>query len=98
MPHELNIGNRPGLHPGRHWRKNLEEVGDKMLDAIDLAADQGQKTWLLSAEGERIAAIVPVDVAEEDDRRTAGVLQTPVRQHDLEVAARAGLLSRKRVQ
>jgi hypothetical protein len=32
-------------------------------DAIDLASDQDQMTWLTD-HGKRIAAIVPVDVAE----------------------------------
>jgi hypothetical protein len=36
---------------------------DELLDAIDLASDQDQMTWLLS-DGKRIAAIVPVSEAE----------------------------------
>jgi hypothetical protein len=35
----------------------------ELVDAIDLASDQGRKTWLMY-DGKRIAAIVPVDVAE----------------------------------
>ncbi len=36
---------------------------DGLADAIDLASDQDGITWLLY-KGKRVAAIVPVDVAE----------------------------------
>jgi hypothetical protein len=35
-----------------------------LMDAIDLASDQDQMTWLIDGEGKRIAAIVPVESAE----------------------------------
>ena len=37
-----------------------------LADAIDLASDQGEITWL-TEKGKRVAAIVPVDVAEHGD-------------------------------
>jgi hypothetical protein len=40
-----------------------QEDIDKINDAIDLASDQDQMTWL-TENGKRIAAIVPVEVAE----------------------------------
>lgn len=43
--------------------KDMAVAADELMDAIDLASDQGQVTWVLS-DGKRIAAIVPVDVAE----------------------------------
>jgi hypothetical protein len=39
---------------------------DRLRDAIDLASDQDRMTWLTSG-GKRVAAIVPVDVAERGD-------------------------------
>lgn len=41
---------------------------EKLLDAIDLASDQDTVTWLTES-GRRVAAIVPVDVAESDPVR-----------------------------
>lgn len=38
---------------------------EELLDAIDGASDQNRTTFIL-ADGKRIAAIVPVDVAEHD--------------------------------
>jgi hypothetical protein len=39
------------------------ETEDGLQDAIDLASDQDEGTWL-TQDGKRIAAIVPVDMAE----------------------------------
>ena len=57
--------------------KDFAVVADELMDAIDLASDQDQMTWLVS-DGKRIAAIVPVDVAEAHERDIADVLATPV--------------------
>ena len=43
--------------------KDFAVVADELMDAIDLASDQDQMTWLVS-DGRRVAAIVPVDQAE----------------------------------
>jgi hypothetical protein len=37
--------------------------------ALDLAADQGERVWIVNEQGKRIAALVPVDEAEESERR-----------------------------
>jgi hypothetical protein len=56
---ELEISHLASVRTG-----HLDGVGEqRLLDAIDLASDQNQGTWLLD-HGRRIAAIVPVDVAE----------------------------------
>lgn len=66
-----------------------------LVDAIDNASDRDTATWLTD-KGKRIAAIVPVDVAEHDERMIADVLATefgpgePVRYPDVRVK-RAGL-------
>jgi hypothetical protein len=57
---------------------DLNEVGGRVLDAIDSASDQGKTTYLRGANGKRIAAIVPVDVAEEHDQQIAEILATPL--------------------
>lgn len=56
---------------------SLEAVGDNLLDAIELVAAHDQKVWLLDATGKRIAAIVPVEKAERDERWLEGVLRSP---------------------
>lgn len=43
-----------------------EKLLEDLIDAVDLASDQDQATWLTS-DGKRIAAIVPVDMAEYAD-------------------------------
>jgi hypothetical protein len=45
------------------YRMAGEAYWDAVADAIDLASDQDTTTWLTD-NGKRIAAIVPVDVAE----------------------------------
>lgn len=54
MTNELEI--HGGLATSEWFQANVQ-------DAIDLASDQDQMTWLVS-NGKRIAAIVPVDQAE----------------------------------
>ena len=44
--------------------------------AIDLASDQDRLTWLTS-QGKRVAAIVPVEVAEAHERMINDVLSAP---------------------
>jgi len=44
------------------------ECRQELADAIDLASDQGQHTWLTDGDGKRIAAIVPADVAEREEQ------------------------------
>lgn len=51
---------------------------EKLYDAIDAASGQDRITWLLNDEGRRVAAIVPVDVAEAHEAMLARVLSTPV--------------------
>ena len=45
----------------------LDEVGEKLLDAIDLASDQNGRMWI-TADGRRIARIVTVDDGETLDK------------------------------
>lgn len=55
-----------------------ENGWDELQDAADLASDQDQLTWIVRG-GRRIAAIVPVDVAEYHEQLVASAL--PVIQH-----------------
>jgi hypothetical protein len=55
---ELDIG--PAAFPRDSWKN---DVADAFMDAIDLASDQDTVTWL-TEDGKRVAAIVPVDMAE----------------------------------
>ncbi len=68
-----------------HAIKDRSRLGDRrekllenLEDAIDRASDQDGITWLTS-RGKRIAAIVPVDVAEHHLADMREVLSTPVR-------------------
>lgn len=45
---------------------STEDLHYEIVSAIDLASDQNQATWL-TEDGKRIAAIVPVDMAEYAD-------------------------------
>lgn len=56
-------------------RQEAESLHDDLLDAVDLASDQDTITWLTD-NGRRIAAIVPVDVAETHEAWMANVLAT----------------------
>jgi hypothetical protein len=47
-----------------------------LLEAVEAASSQDQTAWLTD-KGQRIAAIVPVDVAEYHDEMTRRVLTTP---------------------
>lgn len=49
----------------------------EFADAVDLASDQDTKTWILDTDGRRIAALVPVEVAERDEQWIADLLATP---------------------
>jgi hypothetical protein len=50
---------------------HIDAVGeDALRDAIDCARDQDKVTWL-TEDGQRVCAIVPVDVAEADMARRA---------------------------
>ena len=53
--------------------RSAEELGDELLDAAEGAASQDQTTYLIN-DGRRYAAIVPVEAAEEWEKRfeTAG--------------------------
>ena len=51
---------------------------DEFADAVDLASGQDTKTWIVDADGKRIAAIVPVDVAEAHEAAIDQVLHTSV--------------------
>jgi hypothetical protein len=55
-----------------------ELIADALYDAIDAASDQDTITWLTDG-GKRVAAIVPVDVAEREEATIAAVLATPLR-------------------
>jgi hypothetical protein len=48
----------------------------KLTDAIDAASSQDEITWL-TENGKRVAAVVPVDVAEAHDAMIERVLSTP---------------------
>jgi hypothetical protein len=65
--HELNVTG---------WLGGDGPVDATLLaDAIDIASDQGQITWLTETQRthrKRIAAIVPVDLAEAAERFYAG--------------------------
>lgn len=54
-----------------------DEYQARISDAIDNASDQDKITWLTSGT-RRIAAIVPVDVAEYHEEMIASVMRTPV--------------------
>lgn len=54
------------------------DLARALVDAIDNASDQDRITWLTTAAGKRIAAIVPVDVAESHEQMIATVMRTPV--------------------
>ena len=60
---ELNVGDLDAM-----------AYQERIADAIDLASDQDQMTWLTDATGKRIAAIVPVDVAESHEQMISGLL------------------------
>jgi hypothetical protein len=49
----------------------------EFIDAVDRASDQDGKTWITDGLGTRLAAIVPVDVAEYHETMTRRVLATP---------------------
>jgi hypothetical protein len=51
---------------------DTEELARDLTDAIDLASDQNTISWV-TAGGKRIAAIVPVDVAEYHDQMISAV-------------------------
>jgi hypothetical protein len=42
---------------------------DGWQNALDLAADQGERVWVANEQGKRLAALVPVDDAEDTERR-----------------------------
>jgi hypothetical protein len=42
---------------------------DGWQTALDLASDQGERVWVVNEQGKRLAALVPVDEAEESARR-----------------------------
>jgi hypothetical protein len=46
-----------------------------LMDAIDLASDQDQMTWLVRHDGKRIAAIVPADVAQAAEEAVEDILE-----------------------
>jgi hypothetical protein len=50
------------------------DMAKRLLDAFDNASDQDKITWAVDGRGRRVAAIVPVDVAEYHDQVIAGVL------------------------
>jgi hypothetical protein len=54
-----------------------DEYQEHISDAIDAASDQDKITWLTDGK-KRIAAIVPVDVAEYHEQMIAGTLSTLV--------------------
>jgi len=47
----------------------------EVVDAIDLASDQDQPTWIFDNAGGKVAAIVPVEVLEYYEQMLAGVLR-----------------------
>jgi hypothetical protein len=62
---ELDVG--PLLHTSSPFRGQSERG---MVDAIDSASDQNRMCWLTDGpSGRRLAAIVPVDLAEVIERR-----------------------------
>jgi hypothetical protein len=54
-----------------------DESNGKIWNAFEAAASQDRITWL-TEDGKRVAAIVPVDVAEAHEAMIADVLRTPV--------------------
>jgi hypothetical protein len=61
-----------------------DEYQSRVSDAIEAAASQDGITWLTEG-GRRVAAIVPVDVAEHHGQVIAEVLATPVGKRHREV-------------
>jgi hypothetical protein len=43
---------------------NREVSAENFADALDLASDQDQPTWITDPDGKRIAALVPAEVLE----------------------------------
>jgi hypothetical protein len=60
----------------------LDEFGNadpsEFIDAADAASDQDTATWIVGPGGNRVAAIVPVDVRKYHDQMIDRVLRTPV--------------------
>jgi hypothetical protein len=70
----------------------IDAVGAGMLrDAIDAASDQDRITWL-TRDGRRIAAIVPVDVAQAAEI-AASVLADPGKMADIQDAVEQAALA-----
>lgn len=61
-------------------RIDAEAAMEKLHDTIDSASDQDRITWLTEA-GKRIAAVVPVEVAEYYEQMLAGTLAVAGRHH-----------------
>jgi hypothetical protein len=62
LPDELDITALTEGNTDEDYVEQGQQAG-KLIDAIDAASDQDHVTWLTS-NGKRIAAIVPVDIAE----------------------------------
>jgi hypothetical protein len=67
---------RPLQPKGRHMDLTMVvDLNGDPLDpngwqtALDLASDQGERVWVVNEQGKRLAALVPVDEAEESVRR-----------------------------
>ena len=69
-------------------RQEAESGWDDLLEAAGSARDQGRFTWL-TENGRRVAAIVPVDVAEHEEQRRAGAAGTTTARPGSQVASDA---------
>jgi hypothetical protein len=60
----------------------LDEFGNadpsELIDALELASDQDQMTWVLDAAGKRVAVIGTVDLGDMYERWLGSVLATPL--------------------
>lgn len=64
------------LHIGKYGQVGEDDI-EALGAALDNASSQDKITWVMS-DGQRIAAIVPVDVAEYHEEMIRKVLATPV--------------------
>lgn len=60
----------------------LDEFGNadpsELVDAVELASDQDQMTWVLDSAGKRVAVIGTVDMGDMHERWLGAVLATPL--------------------
>ena len=74
MSIELDVSALVSGNDVADWAGSVDPL-DALMNAIEAASDQDQMTWL-TENGKRVAAVVPVDVAEAHEQWMASVLAT----------------------